>query len=119
MGLLTFLIFQELLNLKKDCNTFEFNSEQYDKCIKLQKLSALIYEQLQKDYFEEFQQLQKLQESEKFQQYQETLQYFYLLIDENMDNYLAPEEQQQIFKTIVSTFYLIDFNDDGFTPPGE
>ena len=116
MGLFTMLVFEELLNLKKECNTYELNSEKYYKCIKLQKLSAKIFEKLQADHFQEFEQLKLLQENEKFQQYLQTLEYFHTLIDSNIDNYIATIEQEQILKDI---FYnnIIDIDDNDFTPP--
>jgi hypothetical protein len=116
MGLFTMLIFQNLLNLKKDCNTFPFDSEQYEKCIKLQKISADIFEKLQANYYQEFLLLQKLQEQEKFQQYMQTLEYFYTLIDSNLDNYISTIEQQEILKDLFNSFLNIGENDD-FTPP--
>lgn len=116
MSLLTSFIFKELLSLKSNCKTYKIDSEQYEKCIKLQKLSALIYEQFQKDYFEEFQQFKQLQESQRVQQYKEAEEYFFMLIDNNLDQYISPVEQEHIFNNIFNI--NIDEN-DGFTSPGE
>ena len=116
MGLFTILIFQDLLNLKKDCNTYKINDAKYTKCIKLQKLSSEIFEKLQSDYFQEFEQLKLLQENEKFQQYLQTLEYFHTLIDSNIDNYIATTEQEQILKDIFYNNIIDIVDNDCFLP---
>ncbi len=116
MSLLTSIIFQELLNIKSECNTYKIDSEPYIKCIKLQLLSNELLEQIQLDNLREFEQFKQLQEMERFQQYQQALEYFYTLIDTNLDQYLDLGEQEQIFKDMFNS--NIDENDN-FTPPGE
>ncbi|MFA9374995.1 MAG: hypothetical protein ACERKK_12655 [Poseidonibacter sp.] len=117
MSLFTMIIFEDLLNLKKECNTYKKETKEYYQCLKLKKVSSLLLEQLESDNKEAFKHFLQLQDSQKFQQYLQTLEYFHTLINTNIDNYIAPVEQEQILKDVFfKNAGNNENNINGFTP---
>lgn len=117
MSLFTMIILEELLNLKKECNTYKKNTKEYFECVKLKKVSSLLLEELENDNQEAFKHFLQLQDSQKFQQYLQTLEYFHTLINTNIDNYITPVEQEQILKDVFfNNAGNGENNIDGFTP---
>lgn len=113
----TMLVFEELLDLKKDCNTFAFDSEQYEKCIELKKSSAKFLEQLEADNMKLFEYFKKLQDDPTFQKHLQITKNFHTLIDENIDNYIDPIDQEVIKDMFFSLHFIDESNNYGFTPP--
>ena len=116
MSLLSMIVFEELLNLKKECIIYKIDSKEYSDCVKLKKLTTFLLEKLEQENKEAFKYFQQLQNSEKFQQYLQMLEYFHTIINSNIDKYIPLSYQEQIIKDI---FLDIDTNEFNDLPPFE